>query len=1047
MSAERPGNAPGPDAVAIVGAAIRFPAAPDLPALARLLHDGRCAMRPVDPARLAASPHAAVAEQPGYVAMSSVMDDIERFDAGFFGLTPREALLIDPQQRQILECAWLAFEHAGIVPGDDDDRRTAVFTSVSFSSYLSYFLLPRLQAGLLDIVEVGLSNNVDYAPARVSHKLDLKGPSVAVQTACSSSLVATHLACRSLAEGECDLGLIAASSITVPSGLGYRFSDKGMVSKDGYCRPFARDASGTIFASGAGAMLLRRLDDALAAGDRVLGVIRGSAINNDGGQRVGFTAPNVDGQSAVVAEALQAAGVDPSEISYIEAHGTGTPLGDPIEIAALNDAYGLSGPLPAGTIPIGAAKGNLGHLDTAAGLAGLMKILLAFEAEMIPPTLHAEDPNPALDLSRTPFRLMPRAEAWRRGTRRRIAGLSSFGMGGANAHAVIEEPPPPPPTAPGRACELIVFSGRDDADAEAMGKRLGDYIDGTGSTPLSDVGHTLRAGRRPFGVRRFVVAASPAEAADALKAGRVHRISAGSPSTRVAFVLPGQGSQYPRLGAQLAEAEPAFRAHHRRLRDGIRQHGGPDIGQADLSADAARATGLAQPLLFVAGVALGATLRDWGLTPDLYIGHSIGEIAAACLAGALSEDDACRLVVARAEAMATAPKGALVQLMTDRAVAFDLVAESNTAGPGILAPVAYNAPNIVVVGGDHDAVDRLIRASARAGIEATLLKTSHAFHTPLMRDAADAVRAAASALSARPPAIPIISTLTGQRLPADRLASADYWAQQMLSPVRFADAVATAIDHGVSLFMELGPPGGLAACLPQIASAQSSTIVHPATALLAHARNADDANADQRVFLEAVGRLWASGRAVDWAAFEAPFTPRRRLALPGYPFKRERHWPEDETADWEGDRAAVPAQTAPPTTEALRLPRQPRPPELPSAVAPRGPIEERLATFWEELLLIAPIGREDDFIALGGASITALQLVQAAATHGYTITVRQIFDYRVLKDLAGEIGRQTEAATPVSADPTAQDDAGTADADDLDLDPETLAILHAQLNV
>lgn len=1026
-----------PDAVAVVGAAVRLPGAPDLAGYQALLRTGARAMRPVDPDRLATSPHAALAELPNYVAMTSTMADVELFDAGFFGFTPREALLIDPQQRQLLECTWHAFENAGIVPGDDMAQRTGVFTSVSFSSYLSHLLLPRLHAGLIDVVEAGLSNNIDYAPARISYKLDLKGPSIAVQTACSSSLVSTHLACRSLDDAECDLAVVTACSITVPNGLGYLFNDKGVVSRDGCCRPFARDATGTIFANGAGALLLRRLEDAVAAGDRILGVIRGSATNNDGSRRAGFTAPNVDGQSAVIAEALAASGIEPSEVGYIETHGTGTPLGDPIEITALADVY--HGVAPA-SVPIGAVKANIGHLDTVAGLAGLTKVLLAFEQEEIPATPFADQPNPDLELAQRPFRLVPTPEPWRRGARPRVAGVSSFGMGGSNAHAVLQEAPPAPAPGPARALELLVLSGRTDEDAEAVGRRLATALETVSDHALSDVAHTLRVGRAAFDARRALVAATRREAIAALETGRVRRSLAPGQPVGLAFVLPGQGSQYPGLGADLAAAEPIFARHHARLRKTLAAHGGADIGDPGLTAADVQATELAQPLLFAAGVALGASLKDLGVVPDVYVGHSVGEVAVACLAGALSEEDACRLVVARAKAMAAAPEGALVLLLAGRARVEDLVDQARCGG--VLEPVVFNAPEAIVAGGDFAAVERLIALAQSAGVKASRLKTSHAFHTPMMASAAEAVQKAAAGLSFRPAERPVISTLTGRLSAGDAISTPDYWARQLLGPVRFADALDQALDQvGASLFLELGPAGGLANGLPQIVSARAGRSAWPAAALLATARQADEPGAETRAFLAAVGDLWLAGRPVDWRAFDDDFQPRRRLALPGYPFRRERHWPDDAagaTAAAAGeprtDGAPSQAQTR------LQLPRQPRPAQAGDFIPPHGPHETLIAGLWEQLLLIAPIGREDDFVAFGGASITALQLVQLAALQGCHLTVREIFEHRRLKDLAAHV-----AAPGKSGPPAPPPDRAPEPVADDELDLETLNTIQTQL--
>lgn len=1013
-----------PDAIAVVGAATRFPGAADLFGYRELLASGISAVRPIERDKLAASHHAGIANLPNYVAMSATLDRVELFDAGFFGFTPREAMLIDPQQRHILECVWHAFENAGIVPGDGEDQRTAVFTSVAFSSYLSHFLLPRIQAGMVDVIEAGLSNNVDYAPSRVSYKLDLKGPSVAVQTACSSSLVATHMACRSLAERECDLAVVAASSITVPNGLGYLASDKGMLAKDGVCRPFSADATGTIFSNGAGAILLKRLDQAVTDGDRIAAVIRGTAINNDGANRVGFTAPSIDGQSAVIAEAMGMAGVMPEDLSFVEAHGTGTPLGDPIEVAALHDAFGEVDHC----IPLGTVKGQVGHLDTAAGLAGLLKIAAAFLDETIPATLNLSSSNPALEMETRPFRLVGAPEPWKSGAHARIAGLSSFGMGGANAHAVLQEPPTQPTTPPGREQELFVISGREDVDGAENADRLGAFLEKAGDIDAADTAFTLRHGRRAFPARSFLVAGCIAEAREALQNRRLHH-GDGKARGKLAFVLPGQGSQYAGLALALARTEPAFSAHFERLRQGLIGHGGPDVASRDLDAEAARDTVFAQAALFACGVALGRTLGDLGVVPDLYIGHSVGEVAVACLAGVLDDDDACRLLVARALAMGEAPRGAMVQLLCDAATARSLIDEARQHG-GVLEIAACNAPAAIVAGGDFTSVDRLVGAAESRRVNTIRLRTSHAFHTPMMQDAAEALARTAGALAFKPAAIPIVSTLTGRPASAMLLSDPDYWRRQMLSPVRFADALGTALGDDVSLFVELGPAGGLQASLAQDHDAPRTV------AMLPNARQAEVEGADQRRFLETIGTLWACGRAIDWKVFDRPFLPRRKVELPFYTFRPERHWPEAETAP----AAPLPAVSHAPTLPAM--PRQARPVLANAYAAPQGATETMLAGLWEDLLLIAPIGRDDDFIALGGASITALQLVQAVAQKGYTLTVRDIFDNRVLANLAILLEQEQSAPRPlpVTALPI---DSNDDDHDGLDL--EALATIRSRL--
>lgn len=982
------------DAVAIVGAAVNFPGAPDLEAYRRLLHGGEQAMQPVPRGALDGSAHAGIADRPGYVAMKSILAGHDLFDADFFGLTPREAMLLDPQQRHLLQCAWQVHEHAGIVPGDGDARRTGVFTSVSHSAYLTHHLMPQVLDGRLDMVEVGLANDKDFAPARLAWKLDLRGPAIAVQTACSSSLVALHLACRSLAEGECDLALVAAATIILPAGLGYLRPGRGIVSADGRCRPFTQAADGTIFASGAGAVLLRPLADALAAGDAVMAVIRGSATNNDGALRAGFTAPNPDGQAAVIAEAMAVANITARDLGYIEAHGTATPLGDPIELTALSEA--LSDGSGADAIPLGAVKANLGHLDTVAGLAGLLKTVIALGDESLPPTPHAGDASPAF--ADTPLRPLPVAQPWPRGNAPRIAGISAFGMGGSNAHVVVQEGPAPASDAPARGQELLILSARDAQGLEQRAKALAAHLDG--GADMADAAHVLRTGRKAFAARGLVVASSAADGADALRHGRLIR---GGDELPLVLVLPGQGSQYAALGRSLAQAEPAFAAHRARLVQALRDHGGPDIDAPGLDDAAMRDTWLAQATLFANGAALGLTLRDWGVAPDAIIGHSVGEVAAALLSGALTEDHAVRLLIARARAMRDAPGGAMALLQTDRDTAQQLIADA--AQGQVLTLAAINAPLQMVAAGDSAAIDRLARA-AQAGVGITRLATSHAFHSPLMGNAARALESAASGLDFAGGTIPVISTLTGARLDGAGFGAPGYWSRQMLGTVRFADALAQA---GPALFVELGPPGGLAAAVPP----------GRAISLLPH-RDRRDQGA--QAMLAAMGHVWLAGHDPDWHAFDACWPGRRRQHLPGYPFRRDRHWPGAEAA------TTPDAQPAKAT-----LPRQPRPAHLPAAEACQGPAETTLAALFEDLLLIAPIGRADSFTGMGGSSILALQLAQRAAEQDLRLTVQDVFESVDLADLA----RRASAPVPTPA-PQAVPETRP--------DLESLNTIRAQLN-
>lgn len=1015
-------------AVAIIGASVNFPGAPDLDAFKTLLFEGREAMAPVEEKHLVNSHHASLHGRDDYVRMCSAMADIEYLDAGFFGLSPREALLLDPQQRHLLQCAWQAFEHAGVVPGDSSTSRTGVFTSVSHSSYLSHYLMPQVVAGELDVVEVALANDKDFAPARIAHRFDLRGPTVAIQTACSSSLVALHMACRSIVDGESDLALVAASTITVPHGFGYIFTEKGMVSRDGRCRPFAEQADGTIFASGAGAVLLRRLEDAIDGHDSIMGVIRGSAINNDGANRVGFTAPSPDGQCAIVAEAMTVAGVSAADIGYVEAHGTATPLGDPIEFAALTEAFLADGSRPHGKVPVGAVKANLGHLDNAAGLAGLIKTLIALDSQCLPRTPHADRPNPELALDQSPFRLLPINEAWKRRDAPRIAGVSSFGMGGSNAHVVLQEGPETATHENTRSCELFVVSGRDDEDAARRTEQLAQRLVGMPDTDFAAVAQTLRHGRTTFGARRSLTASTLKEAAEALQEGRFMGAT-GSPSKPLIFVLPGQGSQYAGLGRELGQQEPTFAEHRERLRRKIVAQGGPDIDATNLSDKDVQSTALAQPILFVNGVALGYCLAEWGIRADGFIGHSVGEVAVACLTGALSEADACRLITARAKAMADAPAGGMLLLNAAAPTVDALIASAiGKKGEQVLSIAAQNAPQATVAGGDAAAVAALKLEAEAAGIEATPLRTSHAFHTSLMKSAAGKLANALHGLEFKEPEGRVFSTLTGGIPAPEEFASPDYWVRQILAPVRFSDALAAVMADEAPLFLELGPPGGLAASLQQIAPSDPP----PSIPLLPHHRAAAAGDNGQRTLLDGIGRLWLSGHNIDWHAFDRGFPRVNTARLPGYPFKRERHWPEGEPT------SVVSQATEQPHAPTL-LPRRARPDTAPPYEPPKTRKEKQLASLWEEFLLIAPIGMLDNFVNLGGTSITALQLVQKAATEGLKLSVRDVFEQENLAQLA-------RIATPTHCPDKASDQSPDKSAVEREFDLESLNTIHAQLN-
>ncbi|HEX6198760.1 MAG TPA: type I polyketide synthase, partial [Thermoanaerobaculia bacterium] len=692
--------------IAVVGMAGRFPGAEDLEAFWRLLEEGRTGIRPLsdDDLRRSGVPEGQWSA-PGYVRAKGVLEGADAFDAAFFDVSPREAQITDPQHRAFLEAAWVALEHAGYDPRRTGGR-VGVFAGAGMNSYLFNLLAHPDLIEAVGAYQAAIANKHDSLPTRVSYKLGLEGPSVNVQTACSTSLVAVHVACRSLLDGECEMALAGGVSISGTPTAGYLYRPGGIASPDGRCRAFDADARGIVPGEGVGVVVLKRLERALADGDTVHAVIRGTAINNDGADKMGFTAPSPAGQAGAIAAARRAAGVAPASISYVEAHGTGTELGDPIEIAALAQAFRADdGSLPPpGSCAIGSVKTNIGHLDAAAGVAGLIKTVLALERRRLPPSLHFRRPNPQIGLERTPFRVQAEAADWPADGGPRRAGVSSFGIGGTNAHAVLEEAPPQPPSGPSRDWQLLVVSAKSETALEEATRRLAGHLREHPEQPLADVAWTLQAGRRPWGLRRAVVCRDPEEGAALLEGAVPRRLLAGSPGNAPApatvFLFPGQGAQHPGMAAAVYRQEAVFREHLDRAAELLAPELGLDLrsvlfpqgevgGEPDPEAEARlQETGLAQPALFAVEHALARLWQSWGLAPEAMLGHSVGELVAACLAGVLSFPDALAAIAARGRLMGAMPPGAMLAVALPEGEVLPLLGEVG----GGLGVAAVNGP-------------------------------------------------------------------------------------------------------------------------------------------------------------------------------------------------------------------------------------------------------------------------------------------------------------------------------------------------------------------
>lgn len=883
MSGER---ADARRAIAIVGMSGRFPGAPTLRQFWENLRNGVESLDTFTDAELdAVGVNAAIRGLPGWVSRGTVLEDADYFDATFFGYAPREAQIIDPQQRVFLECAWQALEDAGYA-GEPEGRTVAIYAGSSLNSYVLAQLLPNRD--LLASVggyQLMLGNDKDFLTTRASYKLDLHGPSLSIQTACSTSLVAVQVACQALLHNECDMAMAGGVSINFPQRTGYQYQEGMIFSPDGHCRPFDVEARGTRAGAGAGIVVLKRLEDAIADHDTIQAVILGAAINNDGAGKAGYTAPSVDGQMEVIATAQALAGVTADTISYVEAHGTATPLGDPIEVAALTRVFRESTDRQ-GFCTIGSLKANLGHLDAAAGVAGLIKTVLALRHRELPPQLNFSAPNPQLQLDTSPFRVATSLETWDPGRTPRRAGVSSFGIGGTNAHVVLEEAPPVASRTKVRSPQLLVLSAKTAAALDVATTQLIEYLGRADAAPLADVAYTLQVGRRTFAHRRSVVARDATEARALLSVAERGPVANGvheGASRPVAFLFSGQGSQHAGMCRELYDGEPVFRGAVDRCAELMHPHFGRDIREllkhgsdSELSE-----TYVAQPILFVTEYALAVLWMSWGVQPSAMIGHSIGEYVAAHLAGVFSLEDALMLVCARGHLMqGMAPGDMLAVRLTPAEIRARLRDGTEIA--------AINAPGLCTVSGTRDGIEALTIDLERAGIEHRPLHTSHAFHSAMMEPALAPFREIVSRVTLIAPRRAYVSNVTGTWIRAEQATSPDYWVAHLRSAVLFADGVTTLAADPTMQLLEVGSGNALTALARLTLGRDGATRV---TASLPHPR---EPRGQLATMLSAAGRLWANGVTIDWSDVHVDEV-LYRVSLPTYPFEKQRHWVDAPT--------------------------------------------------------------------------------------------------------------------------------------------------------
>lgn len=893
MDEHKPSSAS--EGIAIIGMSGRFPGAADVDQFWRNLVQGVDSVSRFTEAELEYSlaTKEAIAQGQKFIRARGVIEGADLFDAEFFGMYPKEAQHIDPQHRLFLECAWEALESAGHAP-DSYPGLIGVYAGLAMNTYFLHNLVTdrAFAANFSANYQVGdyqtmLGNDKDFMPTRVSYKLNLHGPSMTVQSACSTSLVAICQACTSLLTYQCDMALAGGASITFPQKRDYQYQDEGLASADGTCRTFDADACGTVFGHGVAVVLLKRVEDAVADCDPILAVIKGFAVNNDGSDKIGYAAPSVNAQAEVIAMAQAAAGIHPDTVSYVEAHGTATPLGDPVEVAALTEAFRRGGASRNQYCALGTGKTHIGHLDVASGATGLIKTVLQLQHEFIPSLLHFKSPNPQIDFLNSPFFPVSTPMEWKRGEAPRRAGVTALGIGGTNAHVVVEEAPQVVPADASRNTQLLLFSAKTATALDAMSKRLADYLESHPESSLADVAFTLQRGRQRFRNRRAVCAGSTTEAVARLRTGDrkcafTAQASAQSPS--VVFLFPGQGSQCVNMGRELYESEPVFRDSVDRCADALKRHLGsdirsvlyPDTATKTLAETQIHETRVTQPAIFTVEYALACLWMAWGIRPSLLIGHSVGEYVAAVLAGVFSLEDALGLLANRAKLMQELPPGSMLSVRRS-------ATELEGLMPDGVSIAAINSPLLTTLSGPTPILEDMQKTLEASGTVCRMLSTSHAFHSSMMDPIINDFKELADKIQQQKPSIPWISTLTGEWMNERGAPDGSYWAGQLRRTVRFGTAVETVIKGGANIFLEVGPGQALTQLVRQQASDPK------ALTALSSLGSYGAEQADLESVLTSLGRLWLIGLEPDWNGFYSN-EKRRRLGLPTYPFERKSYW-------------------------------------------------------------------------------------------------------------------------------------------------------------
>jgi len=963
--------------IAVIGMAGRFPGAKNLDEFWRNLVEGVNSVTFFSVAELeAANVDPDSLKNPLYVKAGAVLEDIELFDASFFGYTRREAEIMDPQHRFFLECAGEALEHAGY-DCETYEGRIGVYSGASLNHYLlNVYSHPEIVKSTSNL-QIFIGNKTDHLATRVSYKLNLRGPSLNIQCGCSTSLVAACVACQSLLSYQCDMALAGGVSIQRLEKSGYIYEEGGILSPDGYCRAFDANAGGTVGGDGVGVVVLKRLSDAQADGDYIHAVIRGSAINNDGSFKVGYTAPSVDGQAAVIAEALAMAQVKPETVSYVETHGTATIVGDPIELAALTKAFRTAS-AKRNSCAIGSVKTNIGHLDTAAGIAGLIKTTLSLKHKKLPPSLHYEQPNPSIDFANSPFFVNTNLSEWEPVGVPRRAGVSSFSIGGTNAHVIMEEWSQTSPATESRPLELLLLSAKTESALEAVRVNLLTHLREHPEVDLASVAYTLQVGRKAFSHRSVIMCHSRSDAMESLEKSHGARVWKSvfqqQRERPVVMMFSGQGNQYGGMARELYQREKVFREQADVCVELLKQHLKLDLrdilypetdGKLKVAPEIDQTT-IAQPALFVIEYALAHLWMKWGVHPEAMIGQSIGEYVAACLAGVMSLEDALFLVATRGQLMQKLPRGSMLAVFV-REGATQAMLETDPS----LSLAAVNGSSFCVISGPTDAVSHLEKWCQERSIPARPLRTSHAFHSQMMEPVIKEFITQLRKVKLNPPKLPFISNLTGTWITPEQTTSPDYWAKHLRQTVRLADGIVELLKEPERLFLEVGPGRTLTKLVKEMARDRGATV---ALSSLGHHH---EKSSDLEIMLQTLGQLWLAGVKIDWAGFHA-HEERRRIPLPTYPFERKRYWLDAQPLFANNQAKPEASVEAPDMNGSNSAPLSTI--TVDSDKSSNNQNEQTIRLIWQEVLGIESIGLHDDFFELGGDSLVAIQLMSRLRT-------------------------------------------------------------------